>query len=291
MIKIRNLEKSYGESRIINNISFQIEKGKPLAIIGRNGAGKSTIIKMLLGIVQSDNGSIDFTNDEKMNIGYLPEERGVYKNETVETHIKFFAGLSNMYLSKQELNIFLDKFELLKYKKMKLKDLSKGNAQKLQLAICLVNQPNFLILDEPFSGLDPINRKLFHQILNEQKKNTYIIFSSHQMDQIENFCESIIILKDGNLFFNGHKTDLQRDYGNPILKMTPFSNYELILNGYDFEIKDEYLYVYDIKDISKIKKIMSFVDNITEFRYEFLNLEQIYFKIMEGNDESLSTCS
>lgn len=272
MIKLTNINKSYGKKQVLKNINFPIKKGRPLAIVGHNGAGKSTIIKILLSIIKADNGEIKLANDIK-KVGYLPEERGVYRNETVLTHLNYFAELSGVKLNKRSAEDYLAKFEILKYKNFKLKELSKGNAQKLQLALCFIGSPDLLILDEPFSGLDPLNRKLLSNIMKEDSADRYTVFSSHQMKEIEDYCSDILIISKGEIKYVGRIDDLKASYQSSKIVNITFKNQQQEIVHQKAVIEgdlNQWLMTNDFQQIVGLS-------------YGLPDLEEIYLDIMRGN--------
>lgn len=272
MIELSNIGKYYGKKKVLNNINLTVSRGVPLAIIGQNGAGKSTIIKIILSILRAEEGNVCLSSDIK-SIGYLPEERGVYRNETVFTHLKYFSELSGFKYSSNELEKFLEKFEILKYKNFKLKDLSKGNAQKLQLALCFLGKPDLLILDEPFSGLDPLNRKVLSDILREDNSTRYTIFSSHQMEEIERYCSDILILKAGEIRYFGSIENLKATYQSK-------RNIEVTYK----DVFDNIIHK-KLKTNSNLARWLldNEVEDVIELSFGFPSLEEIYFEIMEGD--------
>lgn len=272
MIELRNINKFYGKNQVLKGINLSIKKGYPLAIVGHNGAGKSTILKIILSILKAENGEVSLP-DCINRIGYLPEERGVYRNETVLTHLKYFSELSGLKLSNKDLDNYLAKFEILMYKDFKLKDLSKGNAQKLQLALCFLGNPDLLILDEPFSGLDPLNRKVLSNILKEGSSSRYTIFSSHQMEQIERYCSDILILKNGEVRYFGSIEDL---------KASHIAKRKLAISYRDESGKKIYEKLAIDSSLDKWL-IDKGVNNIINLSYGYPSLEEIYFDIMKGD--------
>ncbi len=208
-LKIENLTKTYGDFKALNNVSLEAENGKILGILGRNGAGKTTTIKSIMGIVEPDSGSITFDGADirkaKVTIGYLPEERGLYVNSVVKDQLLYFAMLNGMDKKKalEEIKKRLDEFKISTYLNKKVKTLSKGNKQKIQLISAILHKPRIVILDEPFSGLDPVNIELFkNTVLNLKKEGTTILFSSHRMEDVEEMCDRIVMLNKGNVVEN-----------------------------------------------------------------------------------------
>lgn len=208
-LKIENLTKTYGDFKALNNVSLEAENGRILGILGRNGAGKTTTIKSIMGIIEPDSGTITFDGVDirkaKITIGYLPEERGLYVNSVVKDQLLYFAMLNGMDKKKalEEIKRLLEDFKIPTYLNKKVKTLSKGNKQKIQLISAILHKPQIVILDEPFSGLDPVNIELFkNTVLNLKKKGTTILFSSHRMEDVEEMCDRIVMLNKGNVVEN-----------------------------------------------------------------------------------------
>lgn len=220
-IEIKDLYKKYDAKAAVNHISFTIEQGKPLAILGRNGSGKSTTIKSILGLKKPTSGEIILPKNIKT--GYLPEERGVYADASVKEHLVLFGELSGVKDIKKKIDYWLKELEIEQYRDFKLKYLSKGNAQKVQLIITLIHEPDFVILDEPFSGLDPVNTKLFYDVIKKHCSSKYLLISSHQMEKVEGLCEDVIMLNNGNAVAQGKITELKEQYGNSSISV-PYSD-------------------------------------------------------------------
>lgn len=208
-LKIENLTKTYGDFKALNNVSLEAENGRILGILGRNGAGKTTTIKSIMGIIEPDSGTITFDGVDirkaKITIGYLPEERGLYVNSVVKDQLLYFAMLNGMDKKKalEEIKRLLEDFKIPTYLNKKVKTLSKGNKQKIQLISAILHKPQIVILDEPFSGLDPVNIELFkNTVLNLKKEGTTILFSSHRMEDVEEMCDRIVMLNKGNVVEN-----------------------------------------------------------------------------------------
>ncbi len=225
-IILNNVCKSYTDKQILNNISFTLESGKPTALLGRNGAGKTTLLRTIVGIIKSDTGTItvDGVPMDKSNIsiGYLPEERGLYKQKKVYEQMMYFAKLKGMSTlsAKKNIDELLEKLEATEYKNMKLEKLSKGNQQKIQLAICVLNEPDLVIFDEPFSGLDPVNASLLKNLVEEMaQKNKIVIFSSHEMSYTESFCHNIVLINKGNIVLSGNLRDIKQSMSGDRIRL------------------------------------------------------------------------
>lgn len=219
VFEVKNIIKNFGEKCVLNDISFSIQSGSALGLLGRNGAGKTTIIRIIMGVFHSNCGEIlidgNPINREKTNIGYLPEERGLYPKKQILEQLVYFGILRGMSKSaaKQSAFNWLERFGMSEHASKKLDVLSKGNQQKIQLIVALITNPELIILDEPFSGLDPVNAMMLKDVVAEQiKQNKIVLFSSHQMNYVEEFCEDIAILNNGKIVLNGNVNRIKRNY-------------------------------------------------------------------------------
>ncbi len=219
-LEIKQICKSFGEKEILHGIDFEVESGKALGLLGRNGAGKTTTIRILMDVFHANSGEILLDGkpfvQKNCQIGYLPEERGLYPKRTVIEQMVFLARLRGMKQSdaKESAKKWLKRLEVSEYETRKLETLSKGNQQKVQLAATLVCNPDIIILDEPFSGLDPVNSQILKDVVNELiADNKLVIFSSHQMSYVEEFCDNIAIIDKGKVVLAGELKEIKKDYG------------------------------------------------------------------------------
>ena len=220
MLKVENVTKYYGDFLAVDNLSFEVKDGEIFGLLGVNGAGKTTTFRMIVGLLDKTSGTItlddkpiDYTQTDK--IGFLTEERSLLLKLTVLEQAIYYGVLKGMSESaiEKKLDELLERFNIKEYKNRKLKELSKGNQQKVQFITAIINDPKLLILDEPFSGLDPINVQLFMDvILDLKKKGTSIIFSSHRMEHVELFCEKLVILVHGKPVLQGYLKDIKKQY-------------------------------------------------------------------------------
>ncbi|WP_249869420.1 ABC transporter ATP-binding protein [Oceanobacillus saliphilus] len=222
MLTIHGLEKSFKEKKVLKNISFEVHKGEIMAILGPNGAGKSTTIRNIMGIMYPDSGTITFHNYNgsdipRNKIGYLPEERGLYKNVNVMDILLYLANLKDYPLdkAKERIMMYLKKFDLEGKEKVSVEELSKGMGQKVQFIGSIIHEPELLILDEPFSGLDPVSQELFKEEIRGLADNgTAILLSSHQMNLVEEMCDRLFMIQRGEKVIYGTLEDVKRKYAN-----------------------------------------------------------------------------
>ena len=219
ILELKNIEKSFGEKKVLTGVSFKAEGGKAFGLLGRNGAGKTTSIRILMNVFPANSGEVLIDGKpidyNKIGIGYLPEERGLYPKKVIFDQLTYFAELKGMSHKEaaNSIDYWLKRLGMDEYRNKKLEILSKGNQQKIQLITALAHNPDIVILDEPFSGLDPVNAMLLKDVVNEQiAKGKIVLFSSHQMSYIEEFCDSIAILNNGVVALHGDLRDIKRDY-------------------------------------------------------------------------------
>lgn len=243
LLELRNIYKSFGEKEVLRGISFSAEGGKAFGLLGRNGAGKTTTIRILMNVFPANGGEvlidgkpIDYS---KVGIGYLPEERGLYPKKKISEQLVFFAQLKGMNRTDavKAVDYWLNRLNMTEYRDKRLDTLSKGNQQKIQLVTAVAHNPDIVILDEPFSGLDPVNAMLLEEVVKEEiGKGKILLFSSHQMNYIEEFCDSIAILNGGKAAVCGELREIKRSYRRDKLKVSSPQR-ELILNDPDFSAK------------------------------------------------------
>ncbi len=289
MLKVSNITKYYGDFKAVDNLSFTVNKGEIFGLLGVNGAGKTTTFRMIMNLISPTSGKITF-NGKKIDydvtdkIGFLTEERSLLTKLTVKEQILFYGALKSLDedVILKRLDNLLKRFGIEEYKDRKINTLSKGNQQKVQFISAIINEPELLILDEPFSGLDPINIELFKSVILELKeKGTSIIFSSHRMDHVELFCEKLVILVKGKSVIDGYLKDIKKDY--KIKKIKIEGNVKLSelkkIDGVISVSKTAFSYEITIKDESYVKKVFDYVktkENITKFVLEEPSLEEIF---------------
>ncbi|MEE0885005.1 MAG: ATP-binding cassette domain-containing protein [Faecalimonas sp.] len=219
-LEVQGLKKSFGETEVLHGISFHVESGSALGLLGRNGAGKTTTIRILMDVFKANGGSLLMDGQpfkaKEYQIGYLPEERGLYPKKTVGEQLVYLATLRGLGAkeAKEQTKKWLARMGVSEYENRKLETLSKGNQQKVQLAQTLLCNPDIVILDEPFSGLDPVNAQILKDVIKEQiEEGKIVIFSSHQMSHVEEFCDEIAIMNHGDIVLSGNLREIKRDFG------------------------------------------------------------------------------
>lgn len=264
MLEVKNLYKEFTNKLAVNNVSFSVNKGEIFGLLGPNGAGKTTTIRIILNIILPDSGVVLFDgkpfNEEAKNfVGYLPEERGLYRKNKLFDTIAYFGSLKNLKMNeiKNQMDYWLNRFDLKGMEGRKVEELSKGNQQKVQFIVSVLHNPDMIILDEPFSGFDPVNQDLLKEILIELKNNgKTIIFSTHQMEQVEKLCDNICLINNGEIILSGKLTDIKKNYGNNSIRIdfsgdggfikdfigikhcNIYENYAEIIVNNDFSVKN-----------------------------------------------------
>ena len=226
LLEIKNLNKSFADHHVLQDISLTITSGKAMGFLGRNGAGKTTTIRCLMDVFKADSGEILLDgkpfSPTQFRVGYLPEERGLYSKEKILHQLIYFATLrgAEQKAAKASAEYWLERFGLTYAKNHKLETLSKGNQQKVQIAQALLNDPEIIILDEPFSGLDPINSQVLKDVIKESiAAGKLLIFSSHQMNYVEEFCDEITLIEKGKIILRGSLKEIKRELGQKRLRL------------------------------------------------------------------------
>lgn len=271
MLKVENVTKYYNKIKAVDNLSFTVDKGEIFGLLGENGAGKTTTFRIILGLINASSGKvtldgkeIDYSLTDK--IGYVTEERSLLTKMTVKDQILLYGVLKGMSEDNilKEMRKWLKKFQISDYENRKIKELSKGNQQKIQFIAAVINKPKLLILDEPFSGLDPINVEMLKKAIKElQDAGCSIIFSSHQMEQIEDFCEKLVILSHGKVVVAGYLKDIKNEYRNK----------NILLRGDNLPLDK----------IRKLKGVISLDEHRGEYlvKIESLDIADSIFKIIK----------
>lgn len=254
-LEVRDLRKSFGGNEVLHGISFSVESGNALGLLGRNGAGKTTTIRILMNVFKGNAGTVLLDgkpfDPAKHQIGYMPEERGLYPKKTVSEQLIYLGMLRGLSAKKAKENMkkWLAKMEVSEYENRKLETLSKGNQQKVQLAQTLITDPKIIILDEPFSGLDPVNSQILKDVISEQiQQGKLVIFSSHQMSYVEEFCQQIAILNHGDVVLSGELKEIKREFGRDRLVV---SSLEETPEELAHRLRDTFA---DLLEVEKVQK-------------------------------------
>lgn len=297
MLQLQHLKKYYATQKAVDDISIEIQKGSIFGLLGPNGAGKSSLLRMVTGITLPDEGNIIFdgekfdSNQHNKYIGYMPEERGLYKKMKIGEQALYLAQLKGMskVAAMQQINIWFKKMDMLSWWNKKVEDLSKGMSQKLQFVITVLHQPKLLILDEPFSGLDPVNSEIIKQeIYNLAKEGTTIVFSTHRMEQVEEICEEIALINQGKIILAGKVSDIKNNFKKNQFKL----KINKALTGFESNIISENVneYVLQFSNVEESKALLRFcLQNdyeISTFQEILPSLNQIFIEQVEGTQAS-----
>ena len=298
MLKVDGVTKYYGNLLAVDNLSFTVEDGEIFGLLGLNGAGKTTTFRMILGLIDDYTGKITL-DGEKIDykitdkIGFLTEERSLLTKLTVKEQIVYYGVLKGIPENEidKKIDYWLKEFGIEGYKNRKIKELSKGNQQKVQFISAIINEPKLLILDEPFSGLDPINVELFKKvILDFKKKGTSIIFSSHRMEHVELFCDRLVVLVKGKSVLSGYLKDIKKNYKKKNIyikgdikpkELEKEKGVEKITRE-----NDEYIVSISSEEyVNNLFKVISKYDNITRFSVEDPSLNEIFISTVGDSYE------
>lgn len=294
MIEIKNLSKNFGDLKALDNVSFDVKKGELFGVIGQNGAGKSTLFRSMMNFYDHFDGEILYEGRPMAEIplekiGFLPEERSLSPKKTIREEVKFFARLNQMKnLDEKTLQAYFDRFEIKGSLDDKIKSLSKGNQQKVQLLASLIYKPEFLILDEPFSGLDPYNANLLMGIIKEiNAQGTTIIFSSHNMENVEYLCDRLIMLKNGKIVLKGSPNEIRNSYEKDLVKVRAEENLSEIFPQYDVK-RDGNLWTIRLEKEEDgrgiFDKLVEKLGYLEMFSQEPPSLNEIFARKVEENE-------
>jgi len=296
IINITDISKSFGKVHAVNNLSFEVQQGEIFGLLGPNGAGKTTTIRMILDIFKPDKGEISILggpmNEEKKNlIGYLPEERGLYQDIPLERCLTFLASLKGMDESKAKTDIedYLKRFDLIDFRSKKVKELSKGMQQKAQLIATLVHNPELVIIDEPFSSLDPVNTEMVKDLLElKRDEGKAIIMSTHQMSQVEELCDRILLIDHGQRVLYGTLEEIQNKFSSRDILVTPLNplpdSIEGVqeirkLNGRFHLVLDQ-----DAQPHQVLKYLINADVEINEFEIAVPPLNEIFIQVVKNQE-------
>ena len=295
MLKVDNVTKYYGDFRAVHNLSFEVSKGEIFGLLGVNGAGKTTTFRMILGLLDKSDGSITLNSKEidydlTDKIGFLTEERSLLTKLTVKEQVLYYATLKGMKEKDilKKLKYWLKRFNIEDYLDKKIKELSKGNQQKIQFITSIIHEPELLILDEPFTGLDPINVKEIMDVIKELKeKGCIIIFSSHRMEHVELFCEKLVVLVKGESVLSGSLKEIKKEYQrkNIFIKADIDINELKNIEGVYEVIENPEEYIVKIENEDVIEKVFKYIKkckNVTKFNVEDASLNEIFLNKVGG---------
>ena len=304
-LEVKDITKSFGDKQVLHGISFEVQSGRALGLLGRNGAGKTTTIRILMDVFRANSGEVlldgEKFNQRKHLIGYLPEERGLYPKKKVIEQMVYLGRIRGISKSEAVANSkkWLKRLGVLEYENAKLETLSKGNQQKVQLASTLVCDPDIVILDEPFSGLDPVNSRILQDVVMELiGQNKIVIFSSHQMSYVEEFCKDIVIINKGDVVLSGDLDNIKREFGKNQLVVSAvdktLDDLENIINEHMSDILEitgrtkEELIIKNVADVSRKQILSKFIsENIEIERFETYkpSLNDIFVSKVGDEDE------
>lgn len=291
MLELKNVTKYYGDFKAVDNLSFKVKDGEIFGLLGVNGAGKTTTFRMIINLLDKNEGTIlldgkpiDYSITDK--IGFLTEERSLLLKLTVLEQAIFYGtlkGLDKKTIEKR-LDVLLERFKISEYKNRKIKELSKGNQQKVQFITAILHEPKLLILDEPFSGLDPINVEEFMKMINELKnKGTSIIFSSHRMEHVELFCDELVILVHGKSVLQGNLKDIKKKYRKKNIQLCCKGDVDKLkdIDGVLDIVKEAGTdtYIIKISDdtvVDKVFEVVKTFKSVTKFNVEEATLNEIF---------------
>lgn len=291
MLELKNVTKYYGNFKAVDNLSFKVKDGEIFGLLGVNGAGKTTTFRMIINLLDKNEGTIlldgkpiDYSVTDK--IGFLTEERSLLLKLTVLEQAIFYGTLKGLDKKciEERLDVLLERFHISEYKNRKIKELSKGNQQKVQFITAILHEPKLLILDEPFSGLDPINVEEFMKMINELKnKGTSIIFSSHRMEHVELFCDELVILVHGKSVLQGNLKDIKKKYRKKNIQLCCKGDVDKLkdIDGVLDIIKEAGTdtYIIKISDdtvVDKVFEVVKTFKSVTKFNVEEATLNEIF---------------
>ncbi|MGN1013190.1 MAG: ABC transporter ATP-binding protein [Clostridia bacterium] len=289
MLEVKNLSKYFGIKKAVDNVSFKVEEGHILGVLGKNGAGKSTIFRMILNILEPDEGEVLYNGQKIDNqisdrIGYLPEVGSLIDSYTVYEQCVYYGKMKSMKSEEIKNNMFelLEQFGIVEYANMKIKELSKGNKQKIQFIISLLHNPDLIILDEPFSGLDPVSVEYFKNIILQLKsQGKTIVFSSHIMSQVEMLCEEVLIIDKGKVILNCNLEEIKQEYASKTLDITGKISDSTLRQIEIFGIvekKDNDRYIVNLANKERIGDVfrLLYTSEITKFSVLNVSLNDIF---------------
>ena len=298
-LELIDIKKSFAGKQVLHGINLETSSGSSTAFLGRNGAGKTTTIRILMDVFKADSGKILIDGKpidrKEIKLGYLPEERGMYAKSAILDQLIYFGRIKGLDKKESHDNALelLEKVKLSEYKAKNLDTLSKGNQQKIQIIQTFINKPDIIILDEPFSGLDPVNSQILIDLIKEAvASGTLLIFSSHQMSHVENFCDNIALIKDGRNVLTGNLKEIKKNMGEGRLRLSFYNdavNYLqdiFDLAGQDnVSIKDNDIIVRTSDKADELAKFVIGKDNFRAIAKYEPSLEEIFIEAVGDKDE------
>jgi ABC-2 type transport system ATP-binding protein len=295
-VEISHISKSFGSVKAVDDVSFNVDQGEIFGLLGPNGAGKTTTIRIMLDVFKPDQGQVSIldgamTEGKKNRIGYMPEERGLYQDVPLERCLMYLSSLKGMDSSTahQRMDDYLERFDLADHRKKKVKELSKGMQQKAQIIATLLHDPELIIIDEPFSGLDPVNTRMVKDLLKEVNgKGKTIIMSTHQMNQVEELCDRILLVNHGRILLYGTLQKIQRDFsGHAVLVRTsePLPSLPGVVEQEKHNSAVKLALDNDIRPQQILQEILSRGLTIERFEIAVPTLDEIFIRVVQERQE------
>ncbi len=296
-IVVEQITKSFGKQRAVDGVSFEVEKGEMFGLLGPNGAGKTTSIRIMLDIFKPDSGTVSIlggpmSEAKKERIGYLPEERGLYQDVQLERALVYLSTLKGMPrgLAKTRVEEYMERFDLIAHRKKKIKEISKGMQQKAQLIVTLAHEPELVIIDEPFSALDPVNTQMVKDILREARaKGVTIVMCTHQMHQVEELCDRLVLINRGKTMLYGRLDEIRRQYAQPELIVRPVGSLPADVAGVSSaeRLNGEYRLrlMASATPQDVLRDLVQRGVALEQFEIAMPTLDEIFIQVVEGQGE------
>ncbi|WP_322791987.1 ABC transporter ATP-binding protein [Bellilinea sp.] len=296
-IQVNQISKRFGSQQAVDQVSFEVEPGEIFGLLGPNGAGKTTTIRIILDIFKPDSGEVvvlggKMSEEKKNRIGYLPEERGLYQDITLETCLNYLARLKGLKPAEAAARVeqMMKRFDLYDHRKKKVKELSKGMQQKAQLIITLVHDPQLIIIDEPFSALDPVNTQMVKDLLREERdKGKTIVMCSHQMHQVEELCDRLVLINRGKVMLYGKLNDIRRQYSGQEVIVHPLNDLPAQIPGVNRIERENSAYILHLADqITPQTILKNLVDQgiaLERFEIALPTLDEIFIQVVTARGE------
>jgi len=298
IVDVSHVSKSFGDLKAVDEVSFTVERGEIFALLGPNGAGKTTTIRLMLDIFKPESGQVSILGgkmDEakKDRIGYMPEERGLYQDISLERVLIYLASLKGMKVeeAKQRANMYMQRFDLAQHKQKKIKELSKGMQQKAQIISTLLHRPELVIIDEPFSGLDPVNTQMVKSLLLDlHREGVTIIMSTHQMHQVEELCDRILLINHGRAVLYGALDDIRRQYSGHAVMVRPHGDLPKVLPGVEqveaHNSTSKLILASGTSPQDVLRLLVEQNVDLEKFEIATPTLDEIFIRVVQGEGES-----